>query len=102
MANFTVKNLRADVDTINDWLRAGGYPYRLETGGSYGRQSVDEYSVDTEGNRIGTGVNYRVVSGSSRECSHAAYAYYGEVVTIGGGSHLLRGPERGRRAGRLT
>lgn len=76
-------NLRADVDEINNWLKAGGYPYRLETGGSYGRQSVDEYSVDTEGNRIGTGMNYRVVIGSSRECSHAAYAYYGGVVNEG-------------------
>ncbi|MHC4705123.1 MAG: hypothetical protein ACYTFQ_31625 [Planctomycetota bacterium] len=79
-ARYTVRNLRDDIDRINDWCYYDNIPLRLEVGGRNGYQAVDEYPVDADGKRIGTGVNRNVECGSSRECSHAAFAWYGAQV----------------------
>ena len=76
MARYTVCALRDNVDKINGWLKDGGYTTRLEAGGRNGYQAIDEYSVDADGDRIGSGVNRNVCCGTSRECGDAAYDYY--------------------------
>ena len=79
MARFTITDLRRDVVKINGWMEEHGWPERLEERGRNGYQAIDEYSVDAEGNRIGSGVNCNVCCGSSRECSHAAHAHYSDL-----------------------
>ena len=80
MARYTVKTLSNHVDKINGWLKDSGYTGRLEVGGRNNYQAVDEYSVDADGNRIGSGVNRNVCCGTSRECGDAADFYYGGCV----------------------
>jgi hypothetical protein len=74
MAKFTVTRLRSDIEYINDCLAEFGFSVRLECGGRNGYQAVDEYSVNPDGSRCGTGVNCNICCGSPRECSDAAYA----------------------------
>jgi hypothetical protein len=76
MARVTIATLRDAVDEINGWLEEGGFSVRLETGGRNGYQAVDEYSVWPSGARHGSGVNYNVCCGTSRECVFAAYDQY--------------------------
>ena len=72
----TVTGLRAGIDELNCQLESDGSKIRLETGGRNGYQAVDEYSVDNDGERIGSGVNRNVCCGSSRECYDAAWTHY--------------------------
>jgi hypothetical protein len=76
MSRFTITDLRKAIVKINGWMEDEGWPGRLEEHGRNGYQAIDEYSVDADGNRIGSGVNRNVCCGSSRECSNAAYAHY--------------------------
>ena len=79
MANFTITDLRKDIAKINGWMEEHGWTERLVEQGRNGYQAVDEYSVDADGNRIGSGVNCNVCCGSSRECSHAAHDHYNDL-----------------------
>lgn len=72
---FTVKDLRSVIADINVLLE--GSPIRLIVGGRNGCQAVDEYPVDTDGNRIGSGINRNVCCGTSKECAFAAWQHYG-------------------------
>jgi hypothetical protein len=76
MSRFTITDLRADLAKINGWMEEHGWSERLEESGRNGYQAVDEYSVDDDGNRIGSGVNRNVCCGSSRECSREARDHY--------------------------
>ena len=76
MSRFSVTLLRAEIAKINGLLTDAGILTRLECGGRNGYQAVDEYSVDSDGNRIGSGVNKNVVCGTSRECSDSAHTYW--------------------------
>ena len=80
MSRYTISNLRTDIAKINDWCKSDGIPVRLIEQGRNGYQAIDEYPVDANGDRIGTYVNRNVCSGSSRECSQAAFAWYGAQV----------------------
>ncbi len=83
MARFTVRRLREDIEGLNDWLAYHGSLIRFETGGRNGYQAVDEYSVDADGARVGSGVNRNVCCGTSNECSAAAWAHYrGEMARM--------------------
>ena len=73
---YTIKSLRRDIDKINEWLADDGSTIRLIEQGRNGYQAVDEYSVDADGNRIGSGVNRNVCCGSSRECYFEAISHY--------------------------
>lgn len=76
MSKYTVRNLRADVDAINDCLKELGCDTRLECIGRYGYQAVDEYPVDSAGCRIGDGCVLRTVeSGTASSCGTAAWRY---------------------------
>ena len=84
---FTVTNLRAEVENLNESLAEKGADVRFTVGGRNGYQAVDEYPVDAEGNRIGTGVNRMVGSGTSRETYDETYQAY---------LHILRRLDRER------
>ena len=73
-ARYTVSTLRSEIDKINGYLEYDGIPVRFEAGGRNGYQAVDEYSVDADCARIGSGVDRTVCCGSSRECGDAAWA----------------------------
>ena len=73
---FTIKSLRQAIVDINECLENDGSSIRLEEGGRNGYQAVDEYSVDADGNRLGSGVNRNVCCGSSRECACASWEHY--------------------------
>jgi hypothetical protein len=73
---FTIKSLRSAIEAINDCLEGDGSSIRLEERGRYGYQAVDEYSVDADGNRMGSGVNRNVCCGSSKECACASWEHY--------------------------
>jgi len=79
MARFTITDLRRDIAKINGWMEEHGWAERLVEQGRNGYQAVDEYSVDADCNRIGSGVNRNVCCGSSRECSLEAFAHYGAL-----------------------
>ena len=79
MSRFTITDLRRDIVKINGWMEEHGWPERLVAGGRNGYQAVDEFSVDADGNRIGSGVNRNVCCGSSRECGLEAHAHYGAL-----------------------
>ena len=72
----TPKQLEHEVTRINGLLAEMGVDTRVESHGRNGYQAVDEYSVDTHGNRIGSGVNRNVCCGTSRECGDAIDHYY--------------------------
>lgn len=73
---YTISCLRRNIAQINGWLESDGSTIRLIEQGRNGYQAVDEYSVDVDGNRIGSGVNRNVCCGSSRECYDAAVSHY--------------------------
>lgn len=77
---FTIIKLRNGIERINGWLADAGALVRFEVSGRNGYQAVDEYPVDADGNRIGTGVNRMVGSGTSRETHDAAYTAYSHIV----------------------
>ena len=79
MSRYTISNLRTDVAKINDWCKSDGIPVRLIEQGRNGYQAIDEYPVDADGNREGTGVNRNVCCGTSRECAHEAEAWYNQM-----------------------
>ena len=79
MSRFTIMDLRRAIVKINGWMEEEGWPERFIEQGRNGYQAVDEYSVDADGNRIGSGVNRMVCGGTSRECSHAVHAEYGAL-----------------------
>ena len=76
MGRYCVHDLGDDIDRYNEWLESAGSSNRLVCGGRNGYQAVDEYSVDADCNRIGSGVNRNVCCGSSRECNYEAKLYY--------------------------
>jgi hypothetical protein len=67
MRRFTVTDLRAGVERLNNQLAEAGALIRYIVAGRNGYQATDEYPVDADGNRIGTHVNRMVGSGTSRE-----------------------------------
>ena len=75
-ARYTVCDLRQDVAKVNDWAEKDGFPVRLECGGRNGYQAVDEYPVNVDGARVGSGVNRTVQTGSSKDCGFAALDWY--------------------------
>ena len=82
-ARYTVAKLEARIERINEWLESDGSMIRMEVGGRNGYTAIDEYSVDADGNRIGSGCNRNVGCGSPRECSeYAETAYSNEYRTI--------------------
>ena len=72
---YTVTILRNDIDDINQQLANMGSKKRLETGGRYGYQAIDVYSVDDNGKRANSGVDCNLETGSSRECYLASLAF---------------------------
>lgn len=83
MARYTAKALANQIEMINGWLENGGSLIRFETGGRNGYNAVDEYSVDEDGKRIGSGVNRNVGCGTPRECAgYAEQAYYNEIARL--------------------
>lgn len=77
MSRYTVTTLRDDISKVNGWLESDGSTLRLTCGGRNGYQAIDEFSVDSDGMRIGSGVNRNVCCGTSRECGLAAFEFYG-------------------------
>lgn len=73
---YTKNRLQEDIDKINGWLKDDGSTVRLEAGGRNGYTAVDQYSVDSDCNRIGSGVDRNVCCGSPRECCDAAHDVY--------------------------
>ena len=57
MSRYTVTNLRKDVYRYNDYLADINCLTRIEVGARNGYQTVDEYSVHSDGSRKGSGVN---------------------------------------------
>ncbi len=80
---YTEKALAEQIETINGWLENEGSLNRFEAGGRNGSSAVDEYSVDSDGKRIGSGVRRNVGCGTPRECAeYAETAYSNEYRTI--------------------
>ena len=79
MARFTITDLRRAIVKINGWMKEEGWPERFIEQGRNGYQAVDEYSVDADDNRIGSGVNRNICCGTSRECGYAVHAEYGSL-----------------------
>ena len=80
MSRYTVATLRTAIAKINDSLLREGSDTLLDQGGRNGYQAVDEYSVDSDGNRIGSGITRNICCGTSRECGDAAWSYYDTKV----------------------
>lgn len=77
---YTAKRLAERIETINGWLENDGSLIRFECGGRNGYNAVDEYSVDLNGKRIGSGCNRNVGCGTPRECvGYAEQAYSNEI-----------------------
>jgi hypothetical protein len=87
MARYTAKQLEKYIDQVNVWLESAGSTIRFETGGRNGYDAVDEYSVDADGVRIGSGVNRNVGCGTPKECSDYAECAYSDEY------RRLKGPE---------
>lgn len=80
---YTPKQLREDIENLNSRLADEGSRIRFESGGRNGYQTVDQYSVDENGERIGTGVDRMICGGSSRECyDEARVVFYQELNRI--------------------
>lgn len=80
MARFTLTTLRGGIEEINGWLASAGAKVRFEVGGRNGYQAVDEYTVDTDGNRLGSGVNRMVGSGTFKQTYDEAYEAYNGIL----------------------
>ena len=74
--NYTKVNLDNDVFRYNVYLKKEGSNRRLERGGRNNYQAVDVYTVDSDGKRIGSGVDNNVCCGTSRECGEAVEQFY--------------------------
>ncbi len=79
MPRFTITDLRMEIVKVNGWMESHGWPERLEERGRNGYQAVDEYSVDANGDRIGSGVNCNVCCGTSRECRFEVHNHYNDL-----------------------
>ena len=79
MARYTITDLRDYVKNVNGWMAEINSDIRFETNGRNGYQAVDQYRVDENGDRIGSGVDRNVATGSSRECSNALSDHYGHL-----------------------
>jgi hypothetical protein len=77
---YTITDLRHGIDEINSWLEAAGALVRFEEHGRNGYQAVDEYPIDQNGQRVGSGVNRMVGSGTSRETYQEAHDAYQGIV----------------------
>jgi hypothetical protein len=64
---FGPKQLEESVQRYNEAMAADGVLKRFVVGGRNGYQAADEYTVDADGNRIGSGVDRNVGCGTSRE-----------------------------------
>ena len=83
MTRYTTKRLAERIETINSWLEADGSLIRFEEQGRNGYNAVDEYSVNSDGDRVGSGCNRNVGCGTPRECAgYAEQAYSDEVARI--------------------
>ena len=79
----TAKRLAERIETINDRLKNDGSLIRFESGGRNGYSAVDEYSVDSDGKRVGSGYNRNIGCGTPIECiRYAEQAYSNEVVRV--------------------
>jgi len=67
MGKFTRSQLEANIEDYNSSMESHGILKRFISGGRNGYQAADEYSVDENGNRIGSGVDRNVGCGTSRE-----------------------------------
>ena len=86
MKRYTANQLYDDINDLNIWLESSGCTIRLVAGGRNNYSAVDEYSVDDDGQRIGSGVNRNVMCGTPREClqeskQHASYAIIKRLKT---------------------
>ncbi len=73
MSRFTVEHLRARVDEFNSWLTDAGALVRFEVSNHNGYMAVDEYMIDTYGNRFGKGINRTVGSGNPKGAYNEAH-----------------------------
>jgi hypothetical protein len=80
MTRFTAKDLESEVARMNDILFRANSPNRFECGGRNGYQAVDEYSVNPDGSRKGSGIDRNVGCGTSRECSRYAWQRLSEIL----------------------
>lgn len=77
MARFTVRNLRESLEEINEGLAEAGADVRFGLFPRNNYQAVDEYEVDSEGNRTGSGCRRNVGCGTSKEVNGYCWdAYY--------------------------
>lgn len=80
---FTSRRLDERIETINRWLAEEGSLIRFEAGGRNGYTAVDEYSVYSEGKRIGYGCTRNTGCGTPRECAiYAEEAYSNEISRL--------------------
>lgn len=77
---YTPKDLSNDIDELNSRLANEGALARFETGGRNGYQAVDEYAVDAQGVRQGSGCCSNVGCGTSRECYGYSMDRYYQIV----------------------
>lgn len=81
MTRFTVKDLDAEVQRMNGMLAQANSPKRFERGGRNGYQAIDEFSVNPDGSRVGSGIDRNVGCGTSRECSRYAWERLSELLS---------------------
>ena len=73
------KQLEIDVARLNTELRDLFCLKRFEVGARNNYQTVDEYSVNENGERIGSGVDSNVACGTSREVYAATETRYYQI-----------------------
>lgn len=74
MSRYTITNLRADLESINQSLESIGSEFRLSESGRYGYQAVDIETVEQR--REGKGnICRNLEGGTSRECMEASYVF---------------------------
>jgi hypothetical protein len=75
---FTYADLLWEIGQINKWFEADNFSVRLEAKGRYGACAVDEYCVNPDGSRNGSGVLRTVATGTAKECKYKALEAYNE------------------------
>lgn len=79
MSRYTIANLRADIQEVNERLIEAGSKLLAEENPRNGYQAVDAYTVDDNGQRVGTGVN-NIGCGTSREVNDYLQGwFYNEI-----------------------
>jgi hypothetical protein len=88
MSRFLKADLCRAVASFNLAMANDGCSKRFEVSGRNGYQAVDEYSVDSLGDRIGSGVDRNVGCGTAREVYHYCEArhYALRLDAVKGGS----------------